>query len=287
MSSQNETSSLDLLEIVRGVSVLDFDSKKYYFKHPTVLDTLESEQEYEDHIKRSVDSGIKREKELIDKAIKIGGWSVAKEEKIKSLKWMIKKSYSSLAKIKDLKQREVFDNQIKSQEVELKEIESDRNRIIQYSAEHLASVKKTKFMVDRSLFTDSELKNNPEENIGLISVFFSKFSHLNKKETLLNASFHGGFFDLYVTQSKNPLSLLNKDFTNITLFQKGILILSSSLLNKMRGVNIPEEISQDPVKILEYEEKNDQDKKVSHGVDDLRNKMKARGGKLKAEDFLS
>lgn len=55
----------------------------------------------------------------------------------------------------------------------------------------------------------------------------------------------------------------------------------------MKNTRIPDEIADDPVKILDYEEKEEGDSKVSHGVDDLKLKMKARGGKLKAEDFLS
>ena len=63
--------------------------------------------------------------------------------------------------------------------------------------------------------------------------------------------------------------------------------LSSSLLNKMKNTKIPDEIYGDPVKMLEYEEKEEKDSKVSHGVGDLKAKMAMRGGKLKAEDFLS
>jgi hypothetical protein len=55
----------------------------------------------------------------------------------------------------------------------------------------------------------------------------------------------------------------------------------------MRNVRIPDEIAGDPIKIYEYEEKQDGEKTVSHGIDDLKAKSKVRGGKLKPEDFLS
>jgi hypothetical protein len=66
-----------------------------------------------------------------------------------------------------------------------------------------------------------------------------------------------------------------------------LLIVSSGLLSKMRNVRIPDEIAGDPIKIYEYEEKQDGEKTVSHGIDDLKAKSKVRGGKLKPEDFLS
>jgi hypothetical protein len=39
--------------------------------------------------------------------------------------------------------------------------------------------------------------------------------------------------------------------------------------------------------MMNYEEKEEKDTKVSHGIDDLRRKSQVRGGELKAEDFLS
>jgi hypothetical protein len=55
----------------------------------------------------------------------------------------------------------------------------------------------------------------------------------------------------------------------------------------MKNVKIPDNISGDPVKIMDYVEKEETEAKVSHGVEDLRRKAQVRDGKLKAEDFLS
>jgi hypothetical protein len=56
----------------------------------------------------------------------------------------------------------------------------------------------------------------------------------------------------------------------------------------MKNTQIPDEIYGDPVKMFNYEEKKAEgEKRVSHGSDDLKKKMKARGGELKPEDFLS
>ena len=56
----------------------------------------------------------------------------------------------------------------------------------------------------------------------------------------------------------------------------------------MKNTKIPDEIYGDPVKMFNYEEKpEEEDKGISHGADDLRRKIKARGGELKPEDFLS
>ena len=52
---------------------------------------------------------------------------------------------------------------------------------------------------------------------------------------------------------------------------------------------MPESITSDPVKVMDYVEPKDghAGKNVTHGVDDLKAKMKSRGGELKPEDLLT
>ena len=56
----------------------------------------------------------------------------------------------------------------------------------------------------------------------------------------------------------------------------------------MKNVSIPDSIADDPIKIMDYvEPKNGEQPKVTHGLDDLKAKMKSRGGELKPEDLLT
>ena len=290
MKKQNDgTSYSDLLDVIRGYSVLDYDGKSYYFKHFTLVDFLRVECFREADIMSAVKSGIKKEQELLDSAIKIGSWKTKKEDELKSLQWTIKKSMSALDKIQDKTQRRIFNDQIKNKQKALAELKQARLKITNYSAEHLAETKKIGRMVDMSVFCDLDFKESvPKEvSLPLTAILFGRYAELNSRDHLLRASYFGGFFDVFVAQDGNSIQLFGCDITNITTFQKYLLVLSNSLFNKMKNVKMPEEVYGDPVKMFEYEEKEETDSKVSHGVDDLKMKVKARGGKLKAEDFLT
>ena len=281
--------SSNLLDIVRGYSVLKFLNKKYYFKHFLFVEILELDEMQRADIEKSVKKGIEKESDLIKNAIKIGSWSLKEEEQIKSLKWTIKKSTNALSKINDSNQRAHFNKQIDSERSNLNSLNAKRNGVTSYSAESLSEIKKIQRMVNKCLFTDINFKENSgdETPSGVTSILFARYAELNSRECILGASYKGGFFDIFAAQSRNPLKLFNATFNTLTVFQKSLIALSTSLLNKMKNTRIPDEISDDPIKILDYEEKEEGDSKVSHGVDDLKLKMKARGGKLKAEDFLS
>jgi len=277
-----------LLDIVRGHSVLEYSNRFYYFKHFKVVDFLEFDHLQEQDIKKSISSGIKSEKDLVDSSIKVGSWSVAEEESLKSQEWMLKKSITAFGKITDLAQKKVFESQIESQKKKLNKLKTKRAKITSYSAEHLAELKKVKRMTQRSVFLDpnfTEAYDAQEETI-LATLLFAKVNELGSRETLLRCSYFCGFFDLFAA-SGGPSTLINQSFLEITDLQKNLIVLTHALLNKIKNTSIPDEIASDPIRIMDYEEKDDAAAKVSHGTDDLKLKMNARGGKLKAEDFLS
>jgi len=278
-----------LLDTLNGYSILELNNKSYYFKHFSLLQTLEVEGLKTIDIKKSIKTGIKTEEDLIKRAYDTGAWTKNEEEKIKSLEWTIKQSTSSLSKIQDPKQREIFDGQINKQREELKSLSKKRASIVSYSAEHLAEAKKVKRMTKMSLFKDPDFTDlvDDDERTFLTGILFSTYSELNSRDNLLKATWNAGFFDLFCAQNGSCIDLLGCCAKDITVIQKGLLVVSNSLLNKLKNTKIPDEIYGDPVKMFEYEEKEEKEAKTSHGVEDLRQKMRARDGKLKAEDFLS
>ena len=289
MKKNNHQIQIDLLDVIRGYSKLKFFKKTFYFKHFSVEDSLYLDSLTQFDIESSVKSGVKTQSDILKEAIKIGAWSDKKEDKIKSLQWTIKRSTAALSKITDLNQRKIFSKQIENQRTELKEISKGRKNLLKYSAESLAESKKINRLIKYALYEDESFKNlvKREDRMIAAPVLFNRYAELGDRNNILRFSYHGGFIDMYAAQSNNPIALFGCILKELTIFQRSLLIMTNSLLNKLRNVNIPDEISDDPVKIYEYEEKEQTEAKVSHGVDDLKQKAKARGGKLKAEDFLS
>ena len=55
----------------------------------------------------------------------------------------------------------------------------------------------------------------------------------------------------------------------------------------MQNTKIPDKIYGDPVKMFNYVEVDTDEENKSEGIEDIKRKMKARGGELKPEDLLS
>ena len=278
-----------ILEISRGYSKFSVNGRSFFFKHFSIEQMLELEEYEQLQFLRGQKNGIKSSRVLLDEAMEIGSWSQDKEEKIKSLDWTVQHSIKAMDKIKDPNQRKAFEGQIGEQQKELDTLHEEKNKICGYSAEGFAQQKKISKMLRGCLFYEKDFeKALSEQDTSLVgSLVFHKFAELSKKENLLRASYLSYFFEVFIATS-NPIDLFKRDFCSLSVFQKGIISYSKTLYNKIQNIQMPDEIAGDPVRMYNYEEPKDKgEDNQSEGLEDIKRKMQARGGEVKAEDFLS
>jgi len=283
------STSFALLEILRGYSIFRVNDKKIYFKHFSLYNNLSLEEYEIEEFFQSVRKGIKTEKQLIEEAIHRKYWSIEQEEKIKTLSWLISKSEAAAAKITDNLQKSVFQKSIDSQREELADLEKKRTNIILYSAENFASGKKNAKLIKESMFYDEDFKSpaNEEDSYFVMDDLRSRLNELTKETTLVKAAYDSYFFDLYTVCYREPLALIKRDITNITVLQKNLLSYAAIILNKLKNVDMPDSVREDPMKIIKYSRSEDKDRNTTEGIEDIKKKMANNEGKLKAEDLLS
>lgn len=259
-------------------------------KHFSVLEYLQLDEFEEESYEDAIKSGIKSEQQLIDNAVDLGFWSEQLEEESKSLKWLMEKHENALNKIKDRGQKILFEKSNEETKKRFEEIQQKRNNIVGFSAENLALRKRTAMLIDNSIYKDTTFQENidEEDKEGFSLSCFVKIQDLFLRENLIRASYTNTFFESFVYQYKNPISLFNKDLCSLTLFQSKILTFANVLLNKIRNTEkIPENILSDGVKLYNFDPKDKANgENVTEGIDDLKQKMKQKG-KVTSEDLLS
>lgn len=277
-----------LLDIHRGYSVLSVASRDFYFKHFNLIDVLKMDEEYSQAIRHANNSGIKSEKELIAQSIKRGKWSISKEEEQKSLQWTIGKLQIAEDKASDPNIKKSILASIEDKKLAIANLQKERHQITSFSAENFADNKRIKFLVENSCYLDSkfEEKIDSDDFFDVSVLCFSKIGEFNQRDFMLNVAYNTAFFELFILHYRQPDVIFGKAGLALTVFQKNLLVYSNSLLNKLKNTSIPDSIANDPVKVLEYDEKKEKGGKTSQGIDDLKEKAKARGGVLKPEDFL-
>lgn len=277
-----------LLDIIRGYSVLGDYNHEFYFKHFSIIESLQLEEEYRTYLKSAINAGIKPEEALIKEAIKNKKWSIQKEEQMKSLIWSIGKLKDAVKKISDYNQQQSAQSNINEKRLELSKLQKEKSDLCNLSAESFAETKKIKKLIRDSLYKDPSFSKKLEEIDALshAQLFFDKIADLNDSNIVANAAYNTCFFELFSVNYRQPYVLFDKTGLNMTTFQKNLLVYANAVLNKIKNVSIPDQISHDPIKILHYSEEA-KSATTSYGIEDLREKSKANGGKLTPEDFLS
>lgn len=287
--SNHVKTSLILLDILRGYSIIRYKGNNLYFRHFRLYDQLELEEFSENCFQEAVKNGIKTEEELIKSAINLGTWSKAKEDELKNIQWLIDKSTNSLSKISDNIQRKAFSESISNNRKKIDALLSQKNKLTAYSAEQFAEHKKNRELVKKCLFEDDSFTKTVNEDVSyeVMHLINEKISDMSNETNMIHAAYHSTFLDLFHLMSRNPYVILEKNIFEITIWQKTLMTYASILLNKLKNYEIPDDIRLDPVKIFRYTEDKNKPKKVSEGVDDLREKMARNNGKLTAEDLFA
>lgn len=288
MIEENLNISLILLEVLRGYSIFTHNNKTFYFKHFLLSENLALDEFELQCIEQAKRDGIKSEKDLIDFAIKQNFWSKKQEEKIQSLNWTINKAEIASSKITDNVQKIAFNKSIDSQKKELSELTSKRNSIVLYSAENCAAHKKNTRLIETSIFMDEKLTIPAEFNEAyeIIPNLNERLKKLSDSNNLIRAAYNDSFFELYNLMYRDPFTLIKKDLFTITVLQKNLLIYASAILNKLKNIEMPDDIKQDPIKIIKFKPSENKSAKTTEGIEDIRQKLSANNGKLKAEDLL-
>ena len=289
MKLKDSEISLLLLDVLRGYSKVYHKGEPFFLRHFLVYDELNLAEYELDSFNSAVRAGIKKEEELLDNAIKRGFWTKKEDDEIKNLKWVLTKSEKAIEKVSDYNVRKSLKQEIERDQTKLKELENRKHSIVAHSAESLAIRKRNSKTLSANIFKDQSLKNKVEEDdlFYLMPAVNDRIELIADVDNMLRMAYMPSFFDLYSISSENPLDIIGKNLFDISIWQKNLIFYASVLLNKLKKMDMPDDVREDPVKIYKYkpqEESNTNDD-VVYGVDDLRAKMSKNNGKLTAQDF--
>ena len=289
MKADDPNLDLLLLDILNGYSKIKYDNKSFYFRHFLIFEELKLSQFEIDSFDSAIKNGIKSENDLLGNAIKKGFWSEEEDSSIKNLKWLIENSQKAISKVSDHAIKKSMMNSLDEDKETLSELENRKFSIVQHSAENLANRKKQSKTLQDNIYVDEDLTEKVDKDylFYLAPVIGDKIEQINNTSNMLKMAYSQFFFETFTLMHRNPLQIINKDLYNISIWQKNLLSYASTLLNKLKNLDIPDDVREDAVKVYNFtpKEEDTSKEKVTYGVSDLREKMSQKGGKLTAEDF--
>lgn len=275
-------------EILEGVSPLVSGGETFFFTHPTIKQRLKDFEISEKCKTEGRKKGIKTEEELIESSIKYGSWSKEKEEKIEDLQWLVEKTESSIHKLSDPNLVSHNQKTVDGYKDELNSLEEERSKIVYMSLESYVLSRSHQICCERDCFY---LKNGKRKKIlegvskRILPIYIRCYSRLINRDSLIKAAYTPSFFDLlYIAES--PLELFPEGLNTMTVFQKDLLFYGQILSSKLKNMDIPEGIRNDPVAIFNFKPKDESNNKKEDF--NARKFVQSKGGleKMKPEDKL-
>lgn len=311
-------------EIFDGYSEFEWKGKKLFIKHVSIQDQRYLHKYYEKFKHSALTRGVESEESILARLKDDGMWSGSDESKIKSLKIEIKNLNRTKDQLFIPSQKESFEQDIKDRGQELFEIENKRKELVGKTAEEYASSRSSQEMIRYFIFDCPNLKNNffseqefdelDDIDLLLINSIQSEISKRISEDNIQKAVLRP-FFSMYLSQCENSFGFYGKPITKLSVHQLKTITFGRMFFNVFQNTeNIPDDIKDDPVKLLNFAEaqrnkssnssfiKDDSDASMVFGANkqdmdvlapdtkrggvSLSQALKDKGGKLNMDDMI-
>lgn len=291
--SSEDTNSLRrcLIDISRGYSEAFYNQTPIYIKHFGLSNQDELDRRAEKISERYKKSGLRSQEEILQECEEKGTWTKKNEEEVTSKEQFIKTLENTRKSLLVPSQKEKIEQKIESTKKELQEIKSKKRILLSESCEAFTERRISDLTIMNSLYKDKNLENlffSPEDFdelersdiYDLVAIYNDSFEKLSIDNIKL-LSLSGMFSNYYSVVEKDPCKMFDSGPLELTFFQLNLLNYAQVFKSIFKNIpNIPEEIRNDPDKLLEFAESGHQNQKKVEEMQKKGNADRTRAGSM-------
>ena len=259
-------------DIKNGFSEIKVLENLFYLKHLSLEDQVDIDQIYDHYFDEAKSRGVPTNDETLKRLIEEKQWSTKQESLIKQEEDFIdnlNKQKKSLY-LKSEIQRVNAD--IELGQKRLYDLKNTKASFFNRTAESYAEERVNDFYILKCLYKDKKLSQQAFEedqfdNIdsetltSIIKQYSEVYKNIN--DNTIQYLVLQDFFNLYMPFAENPTEFFGKSVCELTFNQVKLLIYSRFFKNVFQqNDKMPQEIRNDPDKIIEYVNANENAKKV-------------------------
>jgi hypothetical protein len=259
-------------DIKNGFSEIKVLENLFYLKHLSLEDQVDIDQIYDHYFDEAKNRGVPTNDETLKRLIEEKQWSTKQESLIKQEEDFIdnlNKQKKSLY-LKSEIQRVNAD--IESGQKRLYDLKNTKASFFNRTAESYAEERVNDFYILKCLYKDKKLSQQAFEedqfdNIdsetltSIIKQYSEVYKNIN--DNTIQYIVLQDFFNLYMPFAENPTEFFGKSVCELTYNQVKLLIYSRFFKNVFQqNDKMPQDIKNDPDKIIDYVNANENAKKV-------------------------
>ena len=270
-----ENSGLKVIfsEILRGYTLVENkDFGKIKIKHFNNFDSAELDIKNRYFYEKARDQGLPTREQKIEYLLKEDIWDEKKNKEILNLKTMIAGLKNSKSKVFLQAHIDDINRQLEENQLKLAHLEIQKEELIGFCAENYAQRRINEHYMQKAILKDNGeflLSNEDFKDIqkdqlmGLISTY-NKNTRKFESPNLKKISLSGFFTNLFYLCENNAYTFFGKPLVELTFYQVelfGYARYYKSLMESSES-KVPDEVRQDPEKIVEWFESSKNAKEV-------------------------
>jgi len=251
-------------EIFDGYSVSAFEGRDVFVKHRNIRYQKYINTYFEKYKNIALFKGIESQEEREAYIKKEGLWDDSDDMKILSLTEEIKNLQKTKESVFLPSQKDSFQKTIEEKSIELSDLQKNKTEIIGLTAEGYASKRSNDEMLRFCIFKDPDFTENlhTEDEFGeleshqiillnnIMADTCNKMSEDNIKHAVLRP-----FFGMYIPNCENPSDFYGKPIIDLSVYQMKTAMYGKVFHSIFQYIeDIPDNIREDPDKLLAYSE---------------------------------
>ena len=260
-----ENSGLKVIfsEILRGYTLVENkDFGKIKIKHFNNFDSAELDIKNRYFYEKARDQGLPTREQKIEYLLKEDIWDEKKNKEILNLKTMIAGLKNSKSKVFLQAHIDDINRQLEENQLKLAHLEIQKEELIGFCAENYAQRRINEHYMQKAILKDNgEFLLSKEdfedlqqdELMGLISTY-NKNTRKFESPNLKKISLSGFFTNLFYLCENNAYTFFGKPLVELTFYQVELFGYARYYKSLMESseTKVPDEVRQDPEKIVEW-----------------------------------
>lgn len=259
-------------EIKNGFSEIKILGNFFYLKHISFDDQVDLELIYDKYLEEAKSKGVPEHKDVLKQLVEEKQWTQTQENQIAQYEQMIQDFYNQKKNTFLKSEIERLNKEIENNTKTLNDLKNTRASLFARTAESYAEDRVNDYYIIKCIYKDKKFchplyEEEDFDNIDSETLFEIIKQYNNTYKDITDNSIQRivlqEFFNLYMPFCESPLEFFNKSVCELSYNQLRLLIYARFFKNIFQqNENMPAEIRQDPDKIMDYINANENAKKL-------------------------
>lgn len=259
-------------DIKNGFSEIKILENPFYLKHLSFEDQVDIDLVYDKYLNQAINKGVPTHKETLERLIEEGEWSKRKETEIIQQEEFIKNLMNQKKALFLKTEIKRVNKDIEDAQNKLNSLKNARAMFFSRTAESYAEERLNDHYILKCLYKDKKIQQPlySEEMFDEIDsedlfIIMKEYTRIYKEinDDSIQRVVLQDFYNLYLPFAESPMEFYGKPICDLTFNQLKLLVYSRFFKNAFQqNQNMPQDIKNDPDKIMDYLNANENVKKV-------------------------